>query len=252
MPHKKMKKSASRNKPVLVLQSCSSAQSGSWMRHCLNSVRSWCKSQGIEYQLLGDEIFRLVPGWYRDKVGSRKPIAADYARLILLQRALAEGYERAIWLDADVLVFDQDLRLEFEGSCAFGQEIWVQPVGETYATHRNVHNAVCAFRQDSPVLPFLIYAVESVIRRIDPAHIAPQVVGPKLLTALHSICSFDLLPEVGALSPAVVKDICAGSGPALNLMRRKSQVKPRAVNLCASLISAEEAEKVIGILLESV
>jgi hypothetical protein len=234
---------------VLVVQSCSPAQQQSWIGSCLESVQQWADSQGYDYRLVGDEIFRLVPDWYRDKTGSKKPVATDYARLVLLQQALDEGYAEVIWLDADVLVFDEGLALGFEGSCAFGQEIWVQPVDDTFAARRNVHNAVCVFRKGCPVLPFLIQTVASIIGRIDPAHIAPQVVGPKLMTALHSICGFSLLPQVGALSPAVVADMCAGSGPALNLLRRKSIVKPQAVNLCASLIKPAQAVEVIDILL---
>ena len=237
---------------TVVVQSCSAAQQAGWIGTCLDSARQWCDRQGYDYRFFGDEIFRLVPGWYRDKIGNRKPVATDYARLILMQKALEQGYEQVIWLDADVLVFDQSLELEFEGSCAFGQEVWVQAVDETFAARRNVHNAVCVFRKGCPVLPFLVYTVESIIRRIDPQHIAPQIAGPKLLTALHSICGFALLPQVGALSPDVVADMCEGGGPALNLLRRKSVIKPKAVNLCASLIRPQEAEKVIEILLGSV
>jgi hypothetical protein len=235
---------------VLVVQSCSAAQQQGWMGQCLASVRSWAETRGFDYRFVGDEIFTRVPAWYRDKTAARKPVATDYARLVLLQEALEEGYEEVIWMDADVLVFDPELRLEFEGSCAFGQEIWVQPVDDAFAARRNVHNAVCVFRRGCPVLPFLIYTVASIIRRIDPAHIAPQIVGPKLMTALHSICGFPLLPQVGALSPAVVVDMCEGGGPALNLLRRKSVVKPQAVNLCASLIKPAQAESVIDILMQ--
>src|SRR5690606_22663210 len=172
----------------------------------------------------------------------------DLARLKLAQMALQEGYREAIWLDADVLVFDRDMQFAFEGSCAFGQEVWVQEHEGRLAARRNVHNAVAAFRQDCVVLPFLIHTVESLIRRVHAEHIAPQMVGPKLLTALHSICGFALLPQVGALSPEVVRDICAGKGPALDLLRRKSEVKPQAVNLCASLIDDAAAEQVIATL----
>ncbi|HWK55554.1 MAG TPA: hypothetical protein VNR18_14345 [Hyphomicrobiales bacterium] len=236
---------------TLVIQSASPRQLRGWMHRCLESVHGWSQAQGYGYRFVGDELFDCVPAWYRDKVGARLPIAADYARLVLLRQALEEGYEQAMWLDADVLVFDPSLRIAFEGSCAFGQEVWVQAVDGTYATRRNVHNAFCAFRRGCVVLPFLLQTTESLIRRVDPAHMAPQMVGPKLLTALHSLCDFALVPEVGALSPEVVANICAGGGPALDLLRRKSQVKPKAVNLCASLVSDPAALKVCEVLLAS-
>lgn len=234
---------------TVIIQSCSETQLEGWMGQCVASVQGWADTQGHDYHFVGDEIFNLVPDWYREKVGRKLPVATDYARLQLIQLALQEGYERAIWLDADVLVFDRSLDLRHEGSCAFGQEVWIQEHEGQLAARRNVHNAVAAFRKDCVVLPFLIHTIESLIRRVHPEHVAPQMVGPKLLGALHSICAFDLLPEVGALSPLVVRDICAGKGSALDLLRRKSEVKPKAVNLCASLIDEDAAAQVIEILL---
>jgi hypothetical protein len=95
-------------------------------------------------------------------------------------------------------------------------------------------------------LPFLIHTVESLMRRVDPAHVAPQMCGPKLLQALHPLCDFAVLPEVGALSPLVVADLCGqGSGKALALMLRQSEVLPQAVNLCASLLAPADAGSLI-------
>jgi hypothetical protein len=244
--------SAAMTSSTLVIQSCSETQLEGWMGQCIGSVQGWADAQGFDYHFVGDEIFRLVPDWYMAKVGRKLPVATDLARLKMIQMALQEGYTQAIWLDADVLVFDRSLQIDFDGSCAFGQEVWVQEHEGRLAARRNVHNAISVFRKDCVVLPFLMQTVESIIRRVHPEHVAPQMVGPKLLTALHSICGFALLPEVGALSPEVVSDICAGKGAALDLMRRKSEIKPKAVNLCASLIQPEAAVSVIETLLPSV
>jgi hypothetical protein len=236
---------------ILVIQSASPRQLRSWMHLCLESVHGWSQKQGYEYRFVGDEIFERVPRWYLEKVGSKLPVATDYGRLMLMQEALKEGFTEVQWFDADVLVFDPSLRIQFDDSCAFGQEVWVQAEGDGYTAHRNVHNAFCAFRQNCVALPFLLETMESLIRRVDPAHLAPQLVGPKLLTALHSLRDFALVPEVGALSPSVVADIVTGKGAALDTLRRRSQVKPKAVNLCASLIETPQAEKVIEVLMGS-
>lgn len=215
------------------------------MGSCVTSVRQWADSQGYNYAFLGDEIFDLVPQWYRDKVGSKLPVATDYARLLLCQQAFAAGYEQAIWFDADLLVLDPNLHITFDGTCAFGQEVWVQEREGKLEVRRNIHNAVCVFRSGCPVLPFLIHTVESLMRRVDPVHIAPQMVGPKLLQALHPLADFALLPQISALSPAVVADLIAGGGPALTLFQQRSTVTPQAVNVCASLIAPEQARAVI-------
>jgi hypothetical protein len=210
------------------------------------SVRAWSQARGFDYRFVGDAIFDGVPGWYLDKSG-RGPVATDYGRLILLQDALdAQGYEQAIWLDVDVFVMDKAMVLACDGSCAFGQETWIQAEGGSLKARRNVHNAVCLFRRGCVVLPFLAETVLSIIRRVDADHVAPQMVGPKLLSALHSLYAFDLLPQVGAISPAVAADLMTGGGEALELLRQKSAVPLQAVNLCASLISPVAAETVIG------
>src|SRR5688500_106983 len=102
---------------TLVLQSCSNSQRDTWIQDCLRSVSAWAQAKGYTYRHIGDELFTVVPDWYLRKVGARLPIAADYARLVFLQKALEEGFEQVIWLDADVLVFDQVLAFEFAGSC---------------------------------------------------------------------------------------------------------------------------------------
>jgi hypothetical protein len=185
-----------------------------------------------------------------DKVGTRLPIAADYARLVFLQKALEEGFDQVIWLDADVLVFDLSMAFEFAGSCAFGHEVWIQERNGKLEARTNVHNAVCVFRHGCVILPFLMHAVLVMMKKVDAEYLAPQFVGPKLLNALHPFCDFALLPQVGALSPLVVADICKGTDSALTMLRLKSPQPALAVNLCGTLIGADEAAEVISALTE--
>lgn len=236
---------------VVVLQSYRTRDVAPWIELCLASVRRWAASRGYDYVFVGDELFDKVPPWYLEKTAGRLPVATDYARLVLLHEALEQGgAERAIWLDADVLVFDPALALDFDDSCAFGQELWVQDEGGVLRARRNVHNAVCAFTRGCAVLPFLQRTVLSIIRRADPARIAPQMVGPKLLGALHSLADFALLPQLGAFSPLVLRDLAAGGGPALDLLRARSAVPPQAANLCASLSDADVAGRALVRLME--
>ena len=73
---------------TLVLQSCSSHQRDSWIKDCLGSVASWAKAKSYTYRFIDDELFTVVPDWYMRKVGNKLPIAADYARLVFMQKAL--------------------------------------------------------------------------------------------------------------------------------------------------------------------
>lgn len=231
---------------TLVIQSFRTEAVPTWIEACMDSVRQWCLQQGHTWRFVDDRIFDLVPDWYLDKTG-RGPVATDYARLVLMQQVLDTGQaDRAIWLDADVYVRDPGMQLAAGRSCAFGRETWIQEDNGSLRARSNVHNAVCVFNRGCVVLPFLIDTVASIIRRADPDHIAPQMVGPKLLSALHSLYHFDLLPQVGAVSPALAADLAAGGGPALALWRRKAAVPMQAANLCASLMADAEADRVIA------
>jgi len=208
-----------------------------WVGRCVQTVQSWCELQGYTYQQRGDDLFDLLPAWYREKVGTRMPIAADLARLLWIRDELAQGeFELVAWLDADTLVLaPQQLRLTASTSCIFGQEFWVQQQGQRYRIRKNVHNAYCAFRPHCPILPFLIEAVQRMVRRVDGAHIAPQFVGPKLLTHLHNTVGFELDPRFGALSPALIEATLAGDTAPYEQMLAQMPAPLMAANLCASL-----------------
>ena len=216
----------------------------------MDSVRTWAASQGYGYRFLGDELFEQVPDWYIEKVRGRMPIAADLGRLQWIQRLLSEGYSWVLWFDADMLVFaPNQLAIALGESCIFGQEHWVQARtnkksnGRSKGTpgwtvRKNIHNAFAAFPQDCPVLPFLVDLVLRMMKRVDPDYIAPQMMGPKLLSSLHSLAAFDYAAEVGALSPDVLRAIATGTDRGAMKALCDAQPKPLvAANLCASLVS---------------
>ncbi|MDF1749874.1 MAG: hypothetical protein P1V34_13465 [Alphaproteobacteria bacterium] len=233
---------------TIILQSHNFQVLRGWIGPCVDSVRRWTEQRGYEYRFLGDEIFDLLPDDLRLKLQDHIAIQADLARLLLLRDALDNGYDRAVWFDADLLIFAPD-RLEIESipeTNAFGRELWVDlDVGKRLKTWRNLHNAACIFRKGDPVLPFLIYATERIINDTAADKITMQMVGPKLLTALGNIVRFGRLNTVGALSPLVLKDIAAGGGPALDALKvavtKDKLPAPTAANLRASLAHSPEA-----------
>lgn len=228
---------------VLVLQSFREHEVTSWIGRCLSSVQAWCRLQGYDYVFAGDDLFDRVPPWYTAKVGQRKPVLADLARLLWIKEVLDAGRADVVaWLDADLYVFAPDhLTVAPQSSCVFGLEHWLQGTNKGgLRVHKNVHNAYCAFRRDCPILPFLIEAVQRMVRRVDAARIAPQFVGPKLLSSLHNIVGFELDASVGALSPLLVDALV--SGQTERLARLQLDVPLVAANLCASLHPDDEAQ----------
>ena len=233
-------------KRVLILQSFCDYEEGHWIASCLHSVQQWAQTCGYDYQFIGDELFDWVPQWYRRKVGDKLAVATDFARLQWIHNRLDSGAaDMVLWVDADVFIFAPGLlQVPTDKKCVFGQEFWLQRSdgkgrGATLQVRQNLHNAYCGFRRDSAVLPFLLETVESLVRRVDERYIAPQFVGPKLLTSLHSLANFALEPRVGACSPMMRQALLDGDEKLLGRVRQKLPVPLAAVNLCHSLVGSQ-------------
>ncbi len=216
-----------------------------WYEACLESVRAWAQARSYEYRFIGDEIFTRLPVGLEAIVVEQPVVASDLARLILLQAALADGYERAVWVDADVLVIDLEGLVLPAAQALFGREVWIQPGGEAgkkLKTYRKVHNAFMAFCAGEPVLPFYRMSAERILKRYDAGAgpKVPQLIGPKLITLLHNAIGFDVLEAAGMLSPWVVRDLLDGGGAALDRFLAASSIVPQAVNLCGSSVRTGE------------
>lgn len=208
-----------------------------WIKRCVGSVEQWTQANNASYQFVGDEAFDFLPEDYASKFAGRGPLLSDLARLKLIQQAFAAGYNTAVWADADLLIFDPDsLTMPAPDDSVFGIETWVDQAGSNrIRTWRNIHNAFMGFSRTSVVLPYLIHSIESIATRIDPASVAPQTFGPKLLTALNSITGFETTDRVGAFSAPVLANIANGGGPFLERLVQSQPARPAAANLCASL-----------------
>lgn len=206
------------------------------MATCRRSVEGWAKDQGWDYRFRGDDLFDLVPNDIRQAFSAQRPLLADIARLKWAREVFDQDprAERVIWLDADVLLFaPQDVVLP-DADFAVGRQVWIQPdTKDKLRVYRQVHNAVLAIKRTTPTLDFLIQTATDLATRHDgPA--SPQLLGPKLLTALHNIVGFGVIEGVGMASPRVLADISAGGGPAYDLLRQDSAGPIGALNLCAS------------------
>ena len=224
---------------TLVVQSHRNPLPYAWLRFCLDTVADWARENDFDYQFVGDELFDPVEPELLEKIGDRRVIATDIARLQLLRQGLANGYECVVWCDADFLIFDPGNFDLPRGDCAFGREIWVQRDDRGgLRAYPKLHNAFLLFRRGNPVLDFYLDTAQRLLR-LNQGGMPPQFIGPKLLTALHNIACFPVFDRAGMLSPPVMRDILSGGGPALDLFLQKSPCPPAAANLSSSLIEAE-------------
>lgn len=227
---------------TIVLQSHSPARIHGWLARCCASVRDWAMLHGWDYRRCGDELFTWLPTPLRHRLASQRVVAADLARLYWLRAVLDEGYDRAIWCDADVLVFRNFT--PGGGDHAFGRECWVQPAGQRLRSYRKIHNAYLLFRADSPVLPFYLDRARTLLERAE-LPVVPQFIGPKLLTAWHNLVAFAVEERVGMLSPLAMHDLLRGGGAALQRTLEGHDRRPCAFNLCASCEGRVEAGRAL-------
>ncbi len=219
---------------TLVIQSHRSPLPYPWLAGCLESVRRWCVFNKFDYRFLDDELFTCLDAELLEKSAEQRVIAADLARLKVLQTALRDGIETVVWLDADFLICDPDNFVLPETPYAVGREVWVQHDRQgRLKVYKKVHNAFLMFRHGNTFLDFYLETAERLLRQ-HQGGMPPQFIGPKLLTALHNVCQLPVMESAGMLSPLVIRDLLQGGGEALRMFHAKSAAPLAGANLCAS------------------
>lgn len=210
------------------------------VRRATETVRAWADANGFDYQFKHDDLFELISSSVIDAAGPRKQMAADIARLAWMQHLLDEGADKVVWLDADVYLFRPDqLSVDAPAGVTFGREHWVQPdkTGRL-KLFNNVHNAFLVFTPAGrTTLDFYRQQAERILLQAGP-DVPPQLVGPKLLTALHNVVGFPLNGGVGMASPRVIDDLAHGGGAAWELMLAAHGESLGALNLSTSLLNS--------------
>lgn len=188
---------------------------------------------------LGDEFLAYAPDWFREKSRSILPVT-DLARLVLINEQLA-NFDQVIWIDADVLVFDPkqfNVTLEENSNFAFTSEVWVSSPTEGYPIfHKRVNNAVCVFNKHAKEIDYFIQCALSVMKVLDNAN--AWDVGVNFLTHAHTVKKFQLLNNVGMMSPALMNDINNNKIEYLPYVGKIIQ-PVAAANLCSSFVHKKD------------
>jgi hypothetical protein len=76
------------------------------------------------------------------------------------------------------------------------------------------------------------------------------MIGPKLLKTLNSLADFTLVPEAGAVSPALLAEWVGERGDALACYERINRPPLAMVNLCSSLVDSDAHRQQVTSLLD--
>lgn len=231
-----------------------------WLNQCIETVKHWARKNKFDYQFIDDQMLDYVPQWYRDKVGEKIALIADLARLEMAKEFLLNGYERTIWMDADVIIFnDEKFVIDITGDFAFCKEVWfdLSPEKKLMCLY-NITNGVTVFT-NSNFLDFFIYACKQLIKNSQKNSI-PFEINIRFLTMLYKHLKYPLLANVGQFSPLILDSIVNNRDMLLKAYMQHFGSPNYASNLCLSFrnkthsgisINDEIFGKVIEILLES-
>ena len=222
---------------TLVVQSYRTRDVAPWIRTCLGSVQAWAQGSGYRYEFVDDRFFDYAPDWVRRHCGRQLLPVTDVARMRLIRERLQHGWQRVIWVDADVLVFaPQHFVIDPAASYALCHELWLRVnAAGGIESEEKVNNAVMVLTRDQPMLDFWIFAVEEILRAHSAEEIGPLTASTQFFTDLARIMPLRVLHNVGLLSPPVVRDVAAGGGAIAREWARRFGRPSAAANLCASL-----------------
>ncbi|MRD49174.1 hypothetical protein [Caenimonas koreensis] len=230
---------------TVVFQSYRTHNVAPWITTCMGTVRSWAQSRGYDYEFVDDSLFDRVPAWFRDKAAGEMCPVTDYARLVVARELMAKGYERTVWVDADMVVFaPQRLTVDVTDSFAYCREVWLGIEADgTAKAWRGVNNSISIFVKGSVYLDFFIDAAERTAQNLD---VIPKIaISTRFLSQLHKTLPFKLLKNVGLFSPQVMADIAKGTRVALPAYGSVMTEKLACANLCGSMVGEGKLQRVL-------
>jgi hypothetical protein len=221
---------------TVVFQSFRTSAVPGWIRSCMDSVRTWAHGRGFDYRFLDDSFLDLPPRWYRERCAGEMCPLTDLARLMAAQELLREGYERTIWMDADILLFaPESLEIDNVSGFAFSFELWpfVDAAGQLQC-RRAANNSVSIFDAGNRQLDFLVDAC----LRIASAHerVPKLAIGARFVTALAQIMPVPLLTNIGIFSPVLMQALASGHEGLVAAYAAQLPARIAAANMCNSLV----------------
>jgi hypothetical protein len=185
---------------------------------------------------MGDDLLGLVPDWFRQKAGKHITVVTDLGRLLFANQCLQEGFARALWIDADVLIFKPgSLQIDPDLSYAYSREAWIWKDGQgVINASLKVNNSACLFRNDilgRANLEEYIAACLSIMQASASVR-DHTLVGTKYLTSLNNQSRLPILQGFGILSPTMMRAVLSADSETLKRFKELHDGPIYGANLC--------------------
>ena len=222
------------NNRVVVFQSAPNAIPD-WMNLCMSTVQSWSGAQGIDYVQVGDEEFlSAAPPWIGENSKDWIHPVTDIARLICAQKLL-HRYDFAIWIDADVIIFDpKNFEVPKPKEVAFVREFWIESTLEgSLRCLNNVSNYVCVFRNQGDFISDYLKQAIALLQN-SPGPYKQGIVGTSFLSRIVNPEKYELIERVANFSPLLIRALLTNEELTLNYFANNAGRSFVAANLCLS------------------
>ena len=196
----------------------------------MSSVRHWAEIQGFSYRFIDDSFFSFAPKWFRERVGDQRHLVSDLARLELARIYLDEGWERVIWVDADIYVCDsRGFQISTERDYWLSEELWMFFRNNELKFSRRANNAVLSFTQGNQFLDFYRNACHRIVRS-KQGKLRHTEVGTSFLAGISHL--LPLLKDVAIFSPWLLSAFYNDDQATISHYQQEFGAPIRAVNLC--------------------
>lgn len=196
----------------------------------MQSAKEWAEIQGYAYRFIDDSFFGYVPDWFREAVKGQRHLLSDLARLELARLYLDEGWERVIWVDADIYICDrQGFIIGDEHDHWLCEELWVFIRDNELQFSRRVNNAVLSFSRGNRFLDFYRNACQKIVRS-KQGKLRHSEIGTSFLSGIAHL--LPLRKEVAMFSPLLLAEFYKNNEIMIARYQQEFGSPIKAVNLC--------------------
>ncbi len=213
---------------------------------CMQTVKAWATLKGYDYRFYDDAFLAKVPTWLSDKTKDML-LTTDFARVQTALELHEEGYDRAIWADADLAIFDpEEMALPPQHGFGFCREWWFEPTDEgDYAFRKRVNNCFCYFDKGDGFAPYYLQAMKGMLE-LRGSKIISWEFSTVPLTRIHKAFPFPLINSVVTLSPIVRGLLLNGNKPVVEQQIKAHTETIRGVHLAFSA-NDKEGEAILDV-----